>query len=125
MPGVASSRSLTAMPERVDHITVKLSTEDITLGWETRRALLAKLGEQQHPLGEHDVGRAIRKAFDDVGASRPVTLKRDEKTYLLKLLEQWSLDTVGGFDAMSAELFALRNALIDDLHDAGERHAGQ
>jgi hypothetical protein len=103
------------MPERLDFITVKLSTQDIPISWETRRALLANLA-----LGQHDIGRAIRKAFDDVDASRPVTLKLDEKTYLLKLLEQWSLDTVGGYDAMSAELFTLRNALIDDLHDAGQ-----
>jgi hypothetical protein len=104
------------MPARIDFITVKLSTEDVVLGWETRRALLAKLGEQQHPLGEHDVGRAIRKAFDDVGASRPVTLALDQKTYLLKLLEQWSLDTIGGYDALHAELSTLRNALLADLH---------
>jgi hypothetical protein len=108
------------MSERLDFITVKLSTEDVTLGWETRRALLANLA-----LGQQDVGRAIRAAFDDVGASRPVTLEPDEKTYLLKLLEQWSLDTVGGYDAMDAELFTLRNALIDDLHDAGKRQASQ
>jgi hypothetical protein len=103
------------MPERLEFITIKLSTQDVTLGWETRRALLAKIG-----LGQSEVGRAIRKAFDDVGPSRPVTLKRDEKTYLLKLLEQWSLDTIGGYDSMSGELFTLRNALIDDLHDAGQ-----
>lgn len=108
------------MPERLDFVTVKLSTAEVTLGWETRRALLANLA-----LGQQDVGRAIRTAFDDVSASRPVTLKLDEKTHLLKLLEQWSLDTVGGYDAMDAELFTLRNALIEDLHDAGERNASQ
>jgi hypothetical protein len=103
------------MPERVDFIIVKLSTEEVTLGWETRRALLANLA-----LGQQDVGRSIRKAFDDVGASRPVTLKLDEKSYLLKLLEQWSLDTIGGYGALPDELFTLRNALINDLHDASE-----
>lgn len=101
------------MPDRIDFITVKLSTEEVTLGWETRRALLANLA-----LGQQDVGRAIRKAFDEVGGSRPVTLTLDEKTYLLKLLEQWSLDTIGGYEALPDELFTLRNALINDLHDA-------
>ena len=109
----APSRTLPPMPERLDFITVKLSTQEVTLGWETRRALLANLA-----LGQQDVGRAIRRAFDDVDASRPVTLDLGQKTYLLELLEQWSLDTVGGYDAMSAELFTLRNALIDDLRDA-------
>ena len=101
------------MPERLDFITVKLSTQEVTLGLETRRALLANLA-----LGQQDVGRAIRRAFPDVDASRPVTLDLGQKTYLLEPLEQWSLDTVGGYDAMSAELFTLRNAVIDDLRDA-------
>ena len=106
------------MPERIDFITVKLSTQDVTVSWETRRALLANLA-----LGQQDVGRAIRKAFDDIDASRPVTLGLDQKTYLLDLLEQWSHDTISGYDALPAEIFALRNALIDDLHDAGDRKA--
>ena len=105
--------SLTTMPARIDFITITLSTQDVTLDWETRRALLANLA-----LGQQDVSRAIRKAFDDdVYASRPVTLTLDEKTYLLKVLEQWSLDTVGGYDSLHTELFTLRNALHDDLHD--------
>jgi hypothetical protein len=108
------------MAERLEYITVKLSTQDVTISWETRRALLANLA-----LGQQDVGRAVRKAFDDVGADRPVTLELEQKTYLLDLLEQWSLDTVSGYDALPPEIFALRNALIDDLHDAGERQAGQ
>ena len=107
------------MPERIDYITVQLSTQDVTVSWETRRALLANLA-----LGQQDVGRAIRTAFDDVAAGRPVTLELDQKTYLLDLLEQWSLDTVSGYDALPAEILVLRNALIDDLHDAGERQAG-
>ena len=40
-----------------------------------------------------------------------MTLKLDEKTHLLKLLEQWSLNTVGGYDAMDAELFTLRSVI--------------
>ena len=55
----APSRTLPPMPERLDFITVKLSTQEVTLGWETRRALLANLA-----LGQQDVGRAIRRAFD-------------------------------------------------------------
>lgn len=53
-----------------------------------------------------------------------MTLELEQKTYLLDLLEQWSLDTVSGYDALPAEILALRNALIDDLHDTGERQAG-
>ena len=73
---------------RLDQITVRLSTDEVTLPWTTREQLLTKLG--QHPLGEHDLDRAIRKAFDDVGASSPVTLTLDQKTHLLRLLEQSS-----------------------------------
>jgi hypothetical protein len=106
------------MPERLHSVTIQLETALITIPWATREALLNQLGA--HGLGETEMAGAINKAFDAVGATRPVTLDLEEKTYLLQLLDQWALE-LGGYDDMPAGLFALRNALSDELADAEQR----
>jgi hypothetical protein len=55
--------------------------------------------------------------FDAVGACRPVELTGSQRTALLLVLEGWSLD-LDGDERMPQDLFALRDALIADLHDA-------
>lgn len=105
------------MPERLDQVTVRLTRSDVPLPWTSRDALLDRLG--RHPLGEHDADRSVRKAFEDVGATRPVTLTLNEKGHLLKLLEAWTLEV--GRDELPGAIFDLRNVLHDDLHDAAER----
>ena len=106
------------MPERLDRITIKLSSTEVTLGWATRQLLLDEI--RHHPLGNADMDRAIIKRFEDVGATRPVTLDLNQKPYLLSLIEHWSTDS-GGYDGLPQGLFQLRNALIDDLHEAAQQ----
>jgi hypothetical protein len=65
----------------------------------------------------------LRDSFEAVvGASRPVELTGGQRTALLLTLEGWSLD-LDGYEAMPKGLIELRNALIDDLHDAEKRQA--
>ena len=97
------------MPDRLDQITVALSRGDVTLSWDTRQALMARL---QHVQSTSN----LRATFEAVGATRPVELNPAQRATLLGLLDEWSLgrDTD---EAMPEELLELRNALRDDLAD--------
>lgn len=70
-------------------------------------------------LRRADDAEGVCKAFENVGATRPVTLTIEQKALLLRVLEDWALTS--SFDRMPAGLFGLRNALHDDLHNAGQR----
>ena len=94
------------MPERPDTITVALSLGDITLSWDTRRALLARL---QH-VSESS---SLRAMFEAVGATRPVELNPAQRATLVGLLEKWTLED----DEVPADLIELRNKLSEDLAD--------
>jgi hypothetical protein len=94
------------VPERLDQITVALNRGDVTLTWDARQQLHARL---QHA---HD-SSSLRATFEAVGATRPVELNPAQRATLLGLLEEWSLEQ----DAMPAELNELREALTEDLAD--------
>jgi hypothetical protein len=91
-------------------VSVSLSGGDVILPWESRQALMARL---QHVR----TTSRLRDSFEAVGASRSVNLTGGQRTALLLTLEGWSLD-LDGYEAMSQDLFKLRDALIADLHDA-------
>ena len=55
------------MPERLDHVTIALGGGDVTLSWDARQALLARL-EHVHESS------SLRAMFEAVGATRPVEL---------------------------------------------------
>jgi len=99
-------RKLPAVPERPDTITVALSAGDITLSWDTRRALLARL---QH-VSESS---SLRAMFEAVGATRPVELNPAQRATLLGLLDEWTLED----ETLPADLIELRNKLSEDLAD--------
>lgn len=71
------------MPERLDQVTVTTSRGSVSLPWASRDLLL---GEIRHL----ESAAAIVKAFTDVGASRPVTLSKEDRARLFELLEAWS-----------------------------------
>ena len=60
----------------------------------------------------------VRKAFEDVGTSRPVQLTSAQKSDLLQVIVHWA-EAEGGYDRLPEGIFDLRNALNDDLHDTG------
>jgi hypothetical protein len=101
------------MPERLDRVTVPLNRGDVLLTWDARQALMRRLQSVQETF-------RLRASFEAVGASRPVNLTGGQRTALLVVLEAWSLD-LDGHEAMPQGLYSLRDALITDLHDTGER----
>ena len=115
-----SEAAITAGAREFDGVTVELNSRDVPLSWSTREALLA--GLREHPPGDREFAHAICKAVEDVGASRIVLLTLECKIYLLRLLEEWSLE-VGEDDPARPGLFQLRNALIADLRDAERSQA--
>ena len=104
-------RTLPAVPERLDRVTVALNGRPVILTWNARQALMRRLQHVQ------EVSR-LRASFDAVGATRPVELTGNQRTALLLTLENWALD-LDKFEAISPELLELRDELIADLHSAG------
>ena len=101
------------MPERPDKITVALNRCNLTVSWEARQALMARL---QHV---HESSR-LRASFEAGGANRPVELDPGQKAALVKALEEWWEEGNGG---MPIELAVLHDAVKDDLRDADQRQA--
>ena len=106
MPAGDRSRNVTAMPDRLDTITVALSRGDVTISWDARQALLARL---QHV----NDSSSLRAMFEAVDATRPVELNPAQRATLLGLLDEWTLED----DALPADLIGLRDALSEDLAD--------
>jgi hypothetical protein len=106
------------MPERIDKITIATGRDTLTMPWSSRVALLDE-------LQRYETGYTIRDAFTAVGASSPVRLTNEQKTELLRVIDVWSERTEGGMRGLPEAILALRNALIDDLDDAGEHEASQ
>lgn len=101
------------MPERPGRVTIALDHGDVTMSWLGRQVLLGRLQDAPE----------IRKAFEAVGATRPVELTPDQRAELLHVLEQWALETPNGYPSLPAEILDLRNALMDDVNDAEPRQA--
>ena len=102
---------MTTVPERLDHITIATGLNTLTMSSSSRVALLDE-------LQRYETGYAIRDAFTAGGASSPVKLKNEQKTELLRVIEVWGQRTEGGMRGLPEAIFALRNALEEDLHDA-------
>jgi hypothetical protein len=64
-----------------DSVTVKLGNTDVTLPFDARQDLLVQ-------LGENDLALEIRSAFATAGATEPVELTPEQKTYLLGVIER-------------------------------------
>lgn len=98
------------MEEPLDNVTLRLRSTEVTLPIDARQDLLVQLGQDE-------VGRDIRAAFADAGASEPVELTVAQKKYMLAAIER---RTIGGDHGLPEQMLALRNALIDDLKDVPE-----
>jgi hypothetical protein len=95
------------MPERLKYLTIAFDARDVTLTWEARQQLMARL--------RHVASNArIRDSIQAVGATGPVTFGAGQKQALLNVLRVWSRDR-DGYEPMPLELYKLRNVLIEDL----------
>ena len=83
----------------------------------TRSSREGLLGQLVRVGSTHD----IVAAFQVVGTSEPVRLTQPQKVTLLHVIEVWAGETDGGLPALPEGIFALRNALDDDLHDRGDQ----
>ena len=117
MPEDECSRSLTRMPERLDRVTIALDARNITISWEARQALQKRLYYKDVKAGMMTRGEStdgILRAFEAVGATRPVELTKGQRMLLLNVLriwphdEKWAIEPEGD---MPAELSVLRDAL--------------
>lgn len=99
---------MATVPDHLHTITVVLSAGDVTISWDTRQALMARL---QHISDSS----SLRSMFEAVGATRPVELNAAQRATLLGLLDEWSVDDES--EAMPTELDDLRSSLRDDLAD--------
>jgi hypothetical protein len=101
------------VPERLDHVSIAIErgggANNVRLPWDSRENLLTKLRTIQ---GAED----IVKAFDDVGASRPVELTIQQKAFLYRVLDDRAFTS--GFEQLPTGFFELRNALSDEVADA-------
>src|SRR5262245_22505222 len=112
------SRRVASMPERLDRVTILLTGGPVVISWDERTALLTRMNMHE------PAGRTIKTKFSAVGATRPVELTTDEKTWLLNLID--NIATTAGIrelgDGLRADLVReLDNALHADLHDPAER----
>jgi len=97
------------MNERVRIATSRDNPGEVEISWNTREELLARLGP------EHT---GARDAFRDVGTSAPVRLTLEDKAAVLTMLEAWRLE-LNDDRRLPGGIMDLRNALEQDLHDAG------
>jgi hypothetical protein len=100
------------MPERLDSITIQLCSRDLIITWTERQQLLEEVRDR--PRGDPTLDRSIRKAFEDVGAGRPVVLTPEEERYLLGVLKAWPEET----ETLRQGLLKLRDALSEELPEA-------
>jgi hypothetical protein len=94
------------MPEGLDRVQVVTSQGTVEISWDTRTELLSR-------LRHHGGTMAIVRAFEAVGATRPVELTDGGKHVLLGVVSAWVAD------GAPAEVTELRRELLDDLDAAG------
>ena len=107
--------TLFAMPEPLDHVSITVDrggeANAVRLPWRSRDFLLRKLRTT-------DGAEEIVKAFEDVGATRPVELNTEQKVVLYGVLDDRSFTS--GFHELPEGFFELRNALSDEVTEASE-----
>jgi hypothetical protein len=92
---------------RLNQMTVKTSRDVVTLPWQSRDDLLREIRHL-------DSAREIVAAFEAVGATRPVEISTADQSLLVQAIDVW-MSNAGGPDALPPGIFALRNALLDEL----------
>ena len=100
------------MPDRLDHVTVATSRGDISIPWTSRNELLNEIRPRTN-------GVPVTRAFEAVGATRPVELENAGKLLVIQTIDLMIADA-GGAEHLPEGLVTLQNSLIGDLRDAGK-----
>jgi hypothetical protein len=115
------------MPDRLGRVTIALNNRDVTITGDARQALMARLYEANIPpryLAQGETSDGVLRDFAAVGATRPVELRKAQRVLLLRILERWVEEGEWSVDPdprIPAELVALRDAIVADLHDGEQR----
>jgi hypothetical protein len=96
------------MELRRDEVRIALRRGIVTIPWSSRAALLEQLRDQ-------DSMSDVRDAFQAVGTSQPVRLTDPQKLRLRNVITFWANQMGGSYDDLPEGIYALRNALQDDL----------
>jgi len=99
-------------PQPGDDVAIELRRGIVSIP----RSSHAELLEQ---LGSLDAAAELREAFQAAGASEPVRLSDPQKLGLRNAITFWANQRGGSYAELPEGLYALRNALQDDLLDVG------
>ena len=86
------------MPERLDRVTIALNRRDVTISWDARQALMARLYDANTPpryLAQGESSDGVLRDFAAVGATRAVKLRKAQRVLLLNVLERWVEEASG------------------------------
>ena len=100
------------MERRPDDVRIALRHGSVSIPWSSRDALLEQLRDQ-------DSMSDVRDAFQAVGTTQPVRLTDPQKLGLRNVITFWANQMGGSYDNLPEGIYALRNALQDDLPDVG------
>jgi hypothetical protein len=90
------------MERRIDTVSILLDHGTVGVPWRSRTMLLDR------------VFYSVRARFEAVGMSRPLELTADEKSYLVRVIDDWAAQP----GELPAGIHELRDALHDDLSGA-------
>jgi len=99
------------MEGRLDEVRIDLRHGIVSIPWSSRDALLEQLRDQ-------DSLSDVREAFQAVGTT-PVRLTDPQKLGLRNVITFWANQMGGSYDNLPEGIYALRNALQDDLPNVG------
>ena len=100
------------MELRSDEVRIALRRGIVSIPWSSRDALLEQLRDQ-------DSMSDVRDAFQAVGTTQPVRLTDPQKLGLRNVITFWANEMGGSYDDLPEGIYALRNALQDDLPHVG------
>lgn len=91
-----------------DEVRIALRRGIVSIPSSSRDALLEQLRDQ-------DSMSDVRDAFEAVGTTQPVRLTDPQKLGLRNVITFWANQIGGSYDDLPEGIYALRNALQDDL----------
>ena len=102
----------------INAVRISVTRGTIELQWQSRQKLLDMLLDLP-------AMRFVIDAFQAVGTSEPVALTQEQKADLIRVIEFWAERVPGRWASRSCPtaIYALRNALHDDLQDAASSSA--
>jgi hypothetical protein len=109
LPGESSTPAVAPMPERLDRVRIATRYGECEIRWTCRAEWLAKIRQLE---SEH--GDEVIRAFQAVGASRPVELDHDGKALVVEAIHSLERDADGSMN-LSTDVRELLRALVDEL----------